>query len=171
MQILSDNLVSELQLSLNDCNADIRSYFDKRPYKVQNWLGGLHQQIYGGANCPYRSLGTMPQGLLCDLKNHIVSEFWKKQGIMPNVAYIQRTCEEIEVKPHRDPVTDLYFTTILYLGDFEGRVLSTKYKEIELCPGMLVKLPCTNGSQRGPMHWASSHKGTCYTMIFNCSVK
>ena len=175
IQILSNNFVGEFNFpySLNDLNQDIASYFERRPFKTQAWLGGLQQQIYGGVTCPYRSLGRMPPGPLCEAKNLIVEKFWKTENLKPNVAYVQRTSNGVSVKEHRDPATDKEFTTILYLGDFVGRTLHTREQGINLAPGMLIRLRCTTktevGEMRGPLHWASSHRGTCYTLIFNCS--
>ncbi len=154
---------------LNAIQEQAESLFAKYPVKTQHWLGGLEQQIWGPKS-PYKSNGRIPPGPLREVGLYIDRLYWQDNGNRANVLYLQRTKGQA-VKPHRDPFTDKDYTTIFYFGDFTGRALCIPEETIRVTPGMVVRLRCTVGKEQGPLHWTTPHSGTCWTLIFNKSIR
>ena len=138
------------------------------------WLG-VHQIAYS------RRHGLMPEGPLRSLAGQIIDRIWRPEGVMPNVCYLQFIDDGERVNPHRDPMTDLHFTTIAWFGDFEGGKFNTRIDrgglppldvDIEARSGMVIRLPCTVNGKQGPLHWTDEvTKGRRWSLILNHSTK
>ena len=148
--------------------------------RYNRWLN-VYQVGYGKN---YRKYGQakLPEGPLRDLAVEVHEKLWVPRGVSSNTAYLQLTTPGTAVKPHRDPLTDLYFTTITYLGGFTDGQFCYFPPEAKntLCRGEVVVnvragdtllVPCTVNGKQGPLHWTKPHQGNRYTLILNHNVK
>lgn len=134
--------------------------------KDNHWLNVT--QVGYGEKYADKGRSEIPAGTLADLRLWMIGNIWDITGHKPNTAYVQ--CGG-PVKPHRDPVSDKYFTSIAYFGDFTGGELIVQHGRVDhviaVKPGMVVVLPCTLRGLQGPLHWTRPHKGHRCSFILN----
>jgi len=89
-----------------------------------------------------------------------------------NAAFIQRYPCDAFVKPHKDPMTNIGYTLILVLGDFDGPVSQVQgYEDVVLQNGDMMSLECTIDGVQGPLHRVSPVTcGVRYALILNTCV-
>ena len=137
---------------------------------LNSWLNV--EQLGFGPSYADKGRAVLPPGKLRDLGSWMHYHLWSTVDIVPNTAYVQTGGP---VKAHRDPLTDLYFTTIAYFGDFTGGHVVVQHEgkdhRIPVYPGACIALRCTNHSKQGPLHWTLPHEGYRCTLILNHSVK
>lgn len=124
------------------------------------WLGNFSFRFWGGGTPDPVPFPAELASLVVALEEQVPTQDF-------NTVYLQRYERGQEVRPHRDPRSNVGYTVIGTFGKWEGGITSVFGAEsFQMRAGDAAVLPCTISGVQGPQHQVTPVKrGTRWALI------